>query len=52
VVQDLVRLDLNVSGLALRSTQRLMDHDAAVGQAVALALKQQQRRRRRGQSKR
>jgi hypothetical protein len=38
VVQDLVGLDLNVSGLALRAAQGLMDHDAAVGQAVALAL--------------
>ena len=31
-------LDLNVRCLALGATQGLMDHDAAVGQAVALAL--------------
>ena len=31
-------LDLDVSRLALRATQRLVDHDAAVGQRVALAL--------------
>ena len=37
MVQDLVRLDLNVRLLALGATQRLMDHDARVGQAVALA---------------
>jgi len=28
VVQDLVGLDLNVSGLALGTSQRLVDHDA------------------------
>ena len=39
VVQDLVGLDLNISGLALGATQGLVDHDAAVGQAVALALR-------------
>lgn len=38
VVQDLIGLDLNVSGLTLGTTQGLMDHDAAVGKAVALAL--------------
>jgi hypothetical protein len=37
-MQDLIRLDLNVCGLTLCTSQRLMDHDAAVGQAVALAL--------------
>jgi len=31
-------LDLNVGGLALGATQGLVDHDAAVGQRVALAL--------------
>lgn len=38
VVQDLICLDLNISSLTLCATQRLMDHDATVGQAVALAL--------------
>lgn len=38
VVQDLVGLDLNVRGLPLGAPQRLVDHDAGVGQAVALAL--------------
>jgi hypothetical protein len=38
VVQDLICLDLNICGLTLCSSQRLMDHDAAVWQAVALAL--------------
>jgi hypothetical protein len=38
VVQDLIGLDLNVCGLTLGTTQGLMDHDAAVGKAVALAL--------------
>lgn len=41
VVQDLICLNLNVCGLALGATQGLMDHDARVGQAVALALQAQ-----------
>eukprot|EP00955_Chlamydomonas_euryale_P101719 365366-Chlamydomonas_euryale.AAC.13 len=50
VVQDLVCLDLNVGRLALRAAERLVDHDARVGQAVALALlsrRQQERAHRR-----
>lgn len=39
MVQDLISLDLNVCGLTLCTTQRLMNHDAAVGKAVALALR-------------
>ncbi len=39
VVQNFVSLDLDIGGLALGTTQRLMDHDAAVGEAVALALR-------------
>jgi hypothetical protein len=38
VMQDLVGLDFNVCSLALRASQRLVDHDTGVGQAVALAL--------------
>lgn len=38
VVQNLICLDLNVCGLALSTTQGLMDHNAAVRQAVSLAL--------------
>lgn len=38
MVKDLVGLDLNICRLALSTTQGLMDHDAAVGKAVALAL--------------
>ena len=40
VVQDLVGLDFNIGCLPLGPSQRLMDHDAAVGQAVPLALRQ------------
>lgn len=38
MVQNLVCLDLNICGLTLSTTQRLVDHDAGVRQAVALAL--------------
>lgn len=31
-------LDLNICGLPLGATKRLMDHDSGVGEAVALAL--------------
>ena len=34
----MTHLDLNVRRLALRAAQRLVDHDAAVGQRVPLAL--------------
>jgi hypothetical protein len=50
VVQDLVRLDLDVGRLALRAAQRLVDHDPRVGQRVPLALRargQQERAHRR-----
>eukprot|EP00967_Tisochrysis_lutea_P069611 scaffold91537_cov20-Tisochrysis_lutea.AAC.1 len=46
VVQDLVGLDLDISGLALGSTQGLVDHDAGVGKAVALALWYRKHKRR------
>ena len=52
-MQDLVRLDLDVRRLALRSTKRLVDHDARVGQRVALALRsgsQQERSHRGGEA--
>ena len=38
MVQDLVGLDLDIRSLTLGTPERLMDHDARVGQAVALAL--------------
>merc|ERR1712078_814418 len=38
VVQDLVGLDLDVRGLPLRAAQGLVDHDAAIGEPVTLAL--------------
>ncbi|EON20499.1 prolipoprotein diacylglyceryltransferase [Cupriavidus sp. GA3-3] len=37
-VQDLARLNLDVRGLAARAAQRLVDHDARVGQRRTLAL--------------
>ena len=36
--QDLPGLDVDVGGLALHAAQRLVDHDARVGQREALAL--------------
>ena len=38
VARDLLGLDLDVDGLALRTTVRLVEQDAGVGQRVALAL--------------
>ena len=37
-VQDFLGVDLDVRGLALEAAHRLVDHDARVGQAEALAL--------------
>jgi hypothetical protein len=42
-MQDFIGLDLNVSCLSLGTTQRLMDHDPTVGEAVPLALEHTQR---------
>ena len=39
VVQDLVGLDLDVRGLALRASEGLVDHDSGVGQRVAFPLR-------------
>mmetsp|Transcript_14089 Transcript_14089/g.42138 ORF Transcript_14089/g.42138 Transcript_14089/m.42138 type:complete len:219 (-) Transcript_14089:175-831(-) len=38
-VEDLLRLDLHIGGLALSATKRLVDHDARVGERAALALR-------------
>eukprot|EP00042_Codosiga_hollandica_P000209 m.923085 g.923085 ORF g.923085 m.923085 type:complete len:332 (+) comp106196_c0_seq1:724-1719(+) len=37
-LQDFTRMDLNIRGLTLRATERLVDHDLGVGQREALAL--------------
>src|SRR5690606_21726627 len=36
--EDFLRLDLDVRGLALGTARRLVDHDAGIGQGIALAL--------------